>query len=586
VPATRTAPPIAAGTAGGLVDAALAVVLCLAVAAEHLLLAAVIAAVFAVGWSGVAAWRRWAGAAGMTRASSRGSAWARSWELKPLVVGRSLRGRVTLGRAGTSGFAVRRRYLAAEARQSVIVVGPTQTQKTTGFAVPALLEWEGPVLATSVKTDLVQDTIAWRQRVGEVWVYDPAASTGLPVSSWSPLAASTTWLGARRMAEGLCVAGRAHQGTGLTDADFWYATAAKLLAPLLFAAARTGRGMSEVVRWVDEQEVGEVVALLEVIGAPEALQAAWASWRRDERQRSSVYTTAETVLDAFGDPTLSVEGVEGVGSEIDPDHLLDGGHHTLYVCAPAHEQQRLRPAFAALVTQMLTSAFEQVASEHHPLDPPLLVVLDEAANVAPIADLDVLAATAAGHGIQLVTVWQDMAQISARYGERAATVVNNHRAKVVLSGISDPATLDHLSHLVGEEEVVQVSTTRSAEGGISTTRSTGPRRLAPADSLRRIRPGHGVLVYGHLPPARLVLRPWFADRGLARRARPPETAGDGEAAPQPLETVQPVTKLSVARRRRLSALRSTMTTLCQVPSVGRPSTTGNTSEGLTRRGRR
>jgi type IV secretory pathway TraG/TraD family ATPase VirD4 len=232
--------------------------------------------------------------------------------------------------------------------------------------------------------------------------------------------------------------------------------------------------------------------------------------------------------------------------------------------------------FAALVTQTLTTAFDLVAARHRPLDPPLLVVLDEAANVAPLAELDVLAATAAGHGVQLVTVWQDMAQISTRYGERAATVVNNHRAKVVLSGISDPATLDHLSHLVGEEEVLQVSTTTSAEGSISTTRSTSPRRLAPADTLRRIRPGHGVLVYGHLPPARLVLRPWFADRRLARRARPPEAS----------EPVQPEMKLSLARRRRLSALRSTITTLCQVPSAGRPPRTGTTIEGLTRRGRR
>jgi type IV secretion system protein VirD4 len=37
----------------------------------------------------------------------------------------------------------------------VIVIAPTQSHKTTGLAIPALLEWEGPVLATSVKTDLV-----------------------------------------------------------------------------------------------------------------------------------------------------------------------------------------------------------------------------------------------------------------------------------------------------------------------------------------------------------------------------------------------------------------------------------------------
>ena len=560
----------------------------------YLVLAAVIVAAVGLGWTAVAGWCRWAGGAATARVGSRSSAWARGRDLQLLAVRGSLPGRVTLGRAGAGGRVVGPRYLAAEPRQSVIVVGPTQTQKTTGFAVPALLEWAGPVLATSVKTDLVQDTIAWRRRIGEVWLYDPAASTGLPVSSWSPLAASTTWLGARRMAEGLCVAGRAHQGTGLTDADFWYATAAKLLAPLLFAAARTGRGMSEVVRWVDEQEVGEVATLLEALGVPGALQAARATWRRDDRQRSSVYTTAETVLDAFADPTLAVEGVEGCGTDIDPHRLLDGGHHTLYVCAPAHEQQRLRPVFAALVTHMLTTVFDQVASEHRPLDPPLLVVLDEAANVAPLAELDVLAATAAGHGIQLVTVWQDMAQISARYGERAATVVNNHRAKVVLSGISDPATLDHLSHLMGEEDVLHVSTTRTAEGGISKTRSTSPRRLAPADSLRRIRPGHGVLVYGHLPPARLVLRPWFADRRLTRRASPAaasETAAGAGAPPAGVDAVrgaapQPAMKLSLARRRRLSALRSTITMLCHVPSAGRPPTTGSTIEGLTRRGRR
>ncbi|MBO0893641.1 MAG: TraM recognition domain-containing protein, partial [Acidimicrobiales bacterium] len=184
---------------------------------------------------------------------------------------------------------------------------------------------------------------------------------------------------------------------------------------------------------------------------------------------------------------------------------------------PARHQQRFQPLFSGLVTEVIDAAVELAAARGAPLDPPLLVVLDEAANVAPLGDLDVLAATAAGHGVQLVTVWQDLAQISARYGQRAATVVNNHRAKVVLSGISDPATLEHMSALIGEEEVAQSSTTRDQEGRRSTTTVTTSRRLAPADSLRRIRPGHGVLVYGYLPPVELRLRPWREDRTLAGR---------------------------------------------------------------------
>jgi len=456
--------------------------------------------------------RRWLGA---SRPPSAPASWARPGDLRALVVGQATGGRLTLGRSG-------RRLLAAERGQSVIVVGPTQTHKTSGFAVPAILEWQGPVLATSVKTDLVRDTLAWRERCGQVWLYDPAASTGLPSSGWSPLSGASTWEGARRMAAALC--GEARTGEGPADADFWYATAAKLLAPLLLAAAGAGLGMADVVRWVDEQEEDEVERILVCLGQPEALQAATASWRREERQRSSVYTTAETVLEAFADPAVASSSAR---SDISPATLLDGGSHTLLVCAPAHEQRRLRPAFTALVSQVLLSAYERVARQHQPLAPPLLVVLDEAANIAPLADLDGLAATAAGQGIQLVSIWQDMAQVAARYGKRAATVVNNHRAKVILSGISDPTTLDHVSALLGEGEATQASTTTDADGRSSVTRAVSPRRLAPADAIRRIRPGEGLLVYGHLPPARLRLRPWFLEKDLARRARPRHPGSGG-----------------------------------------------------------
>jgi type IV secretion system protein VirD4 len=477
--------------------------------AFYLLLGALTVVAAGITASGFWLWGRAKEVVTRPRQAASGAAWARGRDLIPLSVSAPVGGRLLLGRAG-------RRLLAAESHQSVIVVGPTQTMKTTGFAVPALLEWQGPVLATSVKSDLVRDTLAWRSGQGRVWLYDPTASSGLADSGWSPLAGARTWTGARRTASALCSTARSG-GDHLGDADFWYATAAKLLAPLLFAAAISHRDMAQVVEWVDTQESSEVHALLDASDVPDALRAAEATWARDERQLSSVYTTAETVLEAFADPDVSASASR---AEIDPTTFLDGGDNTLYVCAPAHEQQRLRSIFVTLVSQVLASAYEQVQREGRPLSRPLLVVLDEAANIAPLAELDTIAATAAGHGIQLVTVWQDMAQIAARYGPRSATVVNNHRAKVVLSGISDPTTLEHVSALVGDEELYTASTTTDAGGARSTTESLTSRRLAPADSLRRIRPGGGVLVYGHLPPARLDLRPWFRDKELTRRARP------------------------------------------------------------------
>jgi type IV secretion system protein VirD4 len=415
--------------------------------------------------------------------------------------------------------------LTTEPGQSLAVVGPSQSGKTTALAIPAILGWPGPVLAASVKVDLLAATIAWRRRCGTTWCFDPTGATGRPADRWTPIDGARSWLGARRMAADLVGAAR---GEGTTaDGEFWYATAAKLLAPLLFAAAVGGREMHDVVRWVDTQEVDEVADILAAAGVAAAHDAAMASWQRDERQRSSVYTTAETVLEPYAE--MVVPGPEAAPPQaIDTARLLSGSH-TLYLCAPAHDQRRLRGLFCALVQQVFDRAFRRAASEGGRLERPLLVVLDEATNIAPLGDLDGLAATCAGHGVQLVTIWQDLAQVSARYGPRGPTVLNNHRAKLFLSGIADSGTLDLVSQLLGDEQLVVPADTWDRAGGHSTTASPTTRRLLPPDELRRMPVGSGVLVYGALPPVLLALRPWWEDPFLAARgARTP--SGEGRVA--------------------------------------------------------
>jgi type IV secretion system protein VirD4 len=457
----------------------------------------------------------WTGA-GRPAGRSQGGRWAGRSDLRALRTRGP--GRLVLG-TQRGAFLGPGRLLSAEPAQSVTVIGPSQSGKTTSLAVPAILGWEGPVVAASVKTDLLRDTLPWRRRLGQVWCFDPVAVTGQAPSPWSPLASAATWAGARRVAGDLTEVARG-QGT-TADGDFWYATAAKLLAPLLLAAARSGRAMADVVRWVDTQEVAEVMEALQAAGCEEALQAAQASWLRDERQRSSVYTTAETVLEPFAEPGL--QAGEGLASPVDVGWLLQGPH-TLYLCAPAHDQRRLVGLFTALVKEVIQAAFTRSARRGAPLDPPLLVVLDEAANIAPLAELDGLAATCAGHGVQLVTVWQDLAQVQARYGERAATVINNHRAKVFLPGISDPATLEHASRLTGEEERLVPSVTRDRTGLRSTTEALVTRRLLPPERLRCLPKGTGVLVYGTLPPALFSLRPWWEAPELAGRGPAPQAS--------------------------------------------------------------
>lgn len=453
--------------------------------------------------------------------------WARRRELRPLIVPAPVPGRLTVGTSG-------RRLIAAEAGQSLLVVGPTQSHKTSGLAIPAILEWDGPVLAASVKADLAHATIGWRRQLGTVWLFDPTGCSGLEADRWSPLARCGTWASARRVASELVAAARSDAGS-MADGDFWYATAAKLLAPLLLAAAVSDRTMADVVRWLDEQQESEVACALTAAGEESALRAAAATWQRDPRQRSAVYTTAETVLDAYCDPGVAasadtpaagqlfsarrpgVGAAGGASGIIDPNVLLSG-RHTVHLCAPSHDQRRLRPVFTALVNHVLHVAYERAGAGGTPLDPPLLVVIDEAANVAPLAELDSLASTAAGHGIQLLTVWQDLAQLTDRYGTRAQSILNNHRAKLFLSGIADHTTLEQVSALIGDVDRPLTSFTRDARQGASTTTTSSPRRLLAPDGLRRLPPGSGVLISGHLAPISLRLRPWFHHRELRRRA--------------------------------------------------------------------
>ncbi|HET9692672.1 MAG TPA: type IV secretory system conjugative DNA transfer family protein [Acidimicrobiales bacterium] len=464
------------------------------------------------------------------RRAAEGARWATRRDLAALRVGGGDGSRLVVGRSG-------RALVAVEARHSLLVVGPTQSGKTTGLAVPAILEWRGPVVATSVKDDLMAATAAWRSRQGPAWVFDPTAATGAVGGRWSPLAASDTWAAAQRMASWLVEAAPARAGMG--DGAFWFAAAAKLLAPLLLAASTGGATMADVVHWNDTGELDEPLDLLAVAGEPGALVALQACAARDERLRSSVATTLETVLGPFADPVVAAATA---GCDVDVGRLV-GGSGTLYLCGPSHEQHRVQGLFAGLVATVVAAAVDAVHRSRAPLDPPLLLVLDEAANIAPLRDLDTLASTAAGLGIQLVTVCQDLAQLATRYGhDRARTIANNHRAKLVLSGVCDLGTLDLVSGLAGEAAVRESSESADLRDGRRTrTTTVAYRRLVPTDALRRTPPGRGVLIYGHLPAARIALRPWFADRQLADRVRPvtasdpgPPCAPGGAPGAQPL----------------------------------------------------
>jgi len=374
---------------------------------------------------------------------------------------------LALGCWATSRWARTPLRLGARAPGSVLVVGPTQSGKTTSLCAPLVAAWRGPVLAASVKGDLVAMTAHGRRSLGVVQVVAPQLDTG---AVFDPVALARTLPVARALARDLTVGTGAGSAAG--DQEFWGSLSAKLLAPLLYAAHRAGGTIETVSAWVDARRIDEALAHLE--DDPVAADALVASFTRDDRTLGSVLATVEAAIESLraGDDT------------VDPAALL-AGENTCYLSAPLHDQRRFRPMFAGLLRQVLEAAAVR-AERGSPCR--LLVLLDEAASIAPIEELDQVAATCQGQGVTLVTVWQDLAQLVARYGPRARTVVNNHTSRILLGGLADPTLAEWLPTLTGPAHADRARTTA----------------LAP-EQLRQWPRGAAVLVAGRAAPLRLRL---------------------------------------------------------------------------------
>ncbi len=175
-------------------------------------------------------------------------AFARRRDIADLVVKQPEPGRVILGWAHG-------RLIATEREHSVLVVGATRSGKTTGYATPALLDWDGPAIVLSAKTDLLHATADDRRERGEVLLFDPTRVCGLPADDWSPLARCSDWRGAVRTANAMSKVSGTTAGLGGAS-NHWERVAAQLLAPLLLAAVPAqGDEPRDIDSWADLRDL-------------------------------------------------------------------------------------------------------------------------------------------------------------------------------------------------------------------------------------------------------------------------------------------------------------------------------------------
>ncbi|GAA4840657.1 hypothetical protein GCM10023201_33410 [Actinomycetospora corticicola] len=352
-----------------------------------------------------------------------------------------------------------REPVAAEAQQAVIVLGPPRSGKTSALIVPAILGAPGPVVSTSTKLDVLHATATNRSRSGRIWVFDPSGSEALPPGAlelhWTPVTSARTWDGARETADAMVGASTA--GKGVENATHWTESAKSVLAPLLHAAALSGRTIQEARRWVSLVELQEAGAVLEAHGADHAADDLSAISNTEERERSSILATTRQVLNAYGSDTVAARSrVQNFDAE-----AFVRSKDTVYVAAPSHRQHLLAPLVVGLLEEIRRAAYARARGQGAMNAAPVFWALDEIANIAPLEKLPGIVSEAGGQGLQIMACFQDLSQARARWKEAADGFLTLFGTKVVFPGIADHRTLQALSTLVGDWDRPYLAVNRS-----------------------------------------------------------------------------------------------------------------------------
>ena len=415
--------------------------------------------------------------AGVLRPSMATWSWRERRKLDPTQLG------VEVVRLGW-GMPGQRIWSSCE--DATLRIGGPRTGKTLSLACHGL-DAPGALITTSTRLDLAEMVHAVRDARGAVHFFNPAGLGGLESTvRWRVLSGCEDFATAQRRATDLVPES---QG----EAQRWDAQARRILALLMHAAAASGRSMRDVVRWsadTGEEALNEIVAALTGVGVGGRDRAAAVRefWKTNDRTRTSITTTMATPLAWMGDDRARALGDAAPDDPalVDVRRLIARGE-TLHLIG--HEDHTgLSPLIAALTAEVAHAA--RTLASARPggrLDPPLTMLLDEAALVCPVP-LDRWTADMGGRGVTLHISAQSLSQLRQRWGDDGAgTIVANVAAFLVFGGSPAAADLAHISSLTGEHRMRVVGTDHDHVDDHRDGERRGEYRWRPVMSVADIR---------------------------------------------------------------------------------------------------
>lgn len=355
---------------------------------------------------------------------------------------------------------------------------------------------------------------------------------------WSPVAACANLPTAERRADALVAAGpSAARGTSGSD-GFFSAQARSVLAGYLAAAALTDDHpdgqVATLLSWVADPVDDTATRILRHAGLGIQASRMAAAATLVPETRDGIYATIANAVGCLSRPDVLTAVTPSRGKGFDVEAAIRAGG-TVYILGSDTAAGSTAPLVTAFVEEVLETA--RTLALHQPwerLDPPAFALLDEVANIAPIPHLPETISDSAGRGVVISYVLQSLGQARARWGaDHAAVLLDNSTSLIVLGGGKSDRDLAALARLGGQRYRARRSHGHGDRAGYSLT--VADERLPVLDSadLRQLRPGDGLLLYRHLPPALVHVRGIWADPAWPRLAADRDAIRGGQIPSQP-----------------------------------------------------
>ena len=424
-----------------------------------------------------------------------------------------------------------------------VVIGPTRSGKGICFTIPQCMNHKGSLVAMDIKNgEMAQITAKYRRdQLGQsVHILDPwscvADDLGFTPAAFNPL----DWLdpnddefvdNAFIIADSLVVVNENSRE------PFWGNEAKALIAGLcmytkaaaitLYPEPRKGRTLGQVRAMLNlgptafhKLVAGEFEKLedgtirlvkpgMAQCQNPHVRAAAGRILNKSSRERSGVLSTAQSNTHFLESPPVQ----QALSfSNFDPKSL-ENGETTFYVVMPTDKHfihSRLLRLMAAV---LLTTAarFKTKPS------PPVCFMFEEANALGFLPQVTSAYSLLAGQGVQIITIWQDLNQISARYDHWQTMIGNSGFVQCLAT--QDHFTADYLSKMCGIATIEHLSEYSSLlrAGLISDTHffnrddALYGRSLITPNEIMTMHPCAQLILLAHTQPVTAYKTAYFLD---------------------------------------------------------------------------